>query len=41
LLILCVSNLRILLVIGLLLLCRFIGYVMASGIGYAAYCSGP
>ena len=40
LLILHVSNLLVLLGIRLLLLRRFISYVMASGIGDAAYCSG-
>jgi hypothetical protein len=41
LLILHVSDLRILLGVRLLLLCRFRGRVMASGIGYTAYRSGP
>jgi hypothetical protein len=41
LLILHVSDLRILLSIRLLLFRRFCGRVVARSIGYAAYCSGP
>ncbi len=41
LLLLQIGNLCVLVGLLLLLRCRFRGHVMASGIGYAPYCSGP